>query len=64
MDDEAVRRTHGRYGNVLKAEGLVAFLAVKMHVKVIVRATVAVAELVACAVAGVFKDVHQMGLPE
>ncbi len=65
MDRVAVRDSHHRDRDIFQAEGPVAFFAEEMDVEVIVTVVVvAVAELVADAASGVFKDVDKVGVTE
>lgn len=48
----------------MKAEGLVAAGAVKMHVKVVVVLPGGVAEFITDAVTGIFQYMHKMGVTE
>jgi hypothetical protein len=48
----------------VKAEGLVAAGAVKMHVEVVVVLPGGVAEFITDAVTGIFQNVHKMGVTE
>ena len=65
MDRVAVRDSHHRDRDIFQAEGPVAFFAEEMDVEVIVLAVVvAVAELVADAAAGIFKNMDKMGFAE
>ena len=61
---EAVGQRNGRDGNILKAEGAVADLAVKVHVAVIIDITVSVAEFISDPFTAVIDLVEQMVVAE